>query len=131
MQLVSRFGFTDIPNSDSLITSQLFEIRIFGQKIMQTAATIALQHHERWDGQGYPQGLHGEQIHLFARITKIADVFDALSHRRVYKEAWAIEKIIDMFIQAKNIEFDPVLLELFLENIEEFVHIKEEYPDED
>jgi response regulator RpfG family c-di-GMP phosphodiesterase len=64
------------------------------RRIMRTAATIALQHHERWDGQGYPRGLVGEDTHIFGRITALADVFDALACARVYKKAWPLDAIL-------------------------------------
>jgi response regulator RpfG family c-di-GMP phosphodiesterase len=100
------------------------------EKILQTAATIALQHHEHWDGLGYPAGLSGEQIDILARITKLADIFDALSFRRVYNEAWNIDLIVKLFQEDVGRHFDPALVELFLNHLDEFVGIKNTYPNE-
>lgn len=99
------------------------------QKILTTAAIIALQHHERWDGLGYPQGLAGEQVNIFARITKIADVFDALRCKRVYKESWSTERILEVFRRDTGTHFDSVLVDLFMENLDEFLKIGEMFPD--
>lgn len=93
------------------------------RRIIKTAAIIALQHHERWDGNGYPMGLKDDHIHLFARITTVVDVFDALLHDRVYKKAWPISDIIDFYKMEKGKIFDPDLTEIFLENINDFTLI--------
>ncbi|MCG7934912.1 MAG: DUF3369 domain-containing protein [Candidatus Thiodiazotropha taylori] len=98
--------------------------------LLKLAAIIAHQHHERWDGTGYPQGLKGEEIHLYGRIVAIADVFDALGNARVYKEAWSLERIVDYFKQQRGRQFDPQLTDLLLENIEEFAALREIYSDE-
>jgi response regulator RpfG family c-di-GMP phosphodiesterase len=99
------------------------------RKILQAAATIALQHHENWDGSGYPNRLVGEQIDIFARITAITDVFDALSHRRVYKDAWPLEKVREYILSRKGIQFDPNLTDLFIANWDSFVEIMLRNPD--
>jgi response regulator RpfG family c-di-GMP phosphodiesterase len=98
--------------------------------IMKAAAVIALQHHEKYNGTGYPQGLKGEEIHIYGRITAIADVFDALSSNRVYKPAWDRKQIHEFFKEARGVHFDPSLTDLFLTNFEEFIEIKEKYHDE-
>ncbi|GGK38268.1 HD domain-containing phosphohydrolase [Aliivibrio fischeri] len=98
-------------------------------EIMQSAARIALEHHERWDGKGYPNQLKGEEIHIFARITAIVDVFDALMSKRCYKEAWPLERVIELFKQERGRQFDPNLSQLFLDNIYSFIDIRLEYPD--
>jgi response regulator RpfG family c-di-GMP phosphodiesterase len=95
--------------------------------ILKAAATIAHQHHERWDGTGYPNGLSGEEIHIFGRIVALADVFDALSTARPYKEAWPMEKVISKIGSEKNKHFDPALVEIFLQNTPDFIAIKEHY----
>ena len=92
--------------------------------LLQTAALIAHQHHEKWDGSGYPRGLKGLDIHTFGRITAIADVFDALSHERVYKKAWEMEKVLDFLKAERGISFEPKLVDLFLENLDEIIKIK-------
>ncbi|MCG8126004.1 MAG: HD domain-containing protein, partial [Candidatus Thiodiazotropha taylori] len=98
--------------------------------LLKLAAIIAHQHHERWDGTGYPQGLKGDEIHLYGRIVAIADVFDALGNARVYKEAWSLERIVDYFKQQRGRQFDPQLTDLLLDNIEEFAALREIYSDE-
>lgn len=100
------------------------------QQILRTAATIALQHHEHWDGLGYPQGLRGEQIHIFARITKLADVFDSLSHHRVYDTAWEMDRILAFLKQEQGYQFDPALIDLFFEHLQELLAIKQTYPED-
>lgn len=94
------------------------------REIMKAAAIIAVQHHERFDGSGYPQGLRGEDIHIFARITAIADVFDALCNDRVYRKAYDMPEILAYFNQEKGSHFDPALVDIFLANIDHFIHIK-------
>lgn len=84
------------------------------QPLLQMAATIALQHHERYDGTGYPNGLKGEQISIYGRIVAIADVFDALSNQRVYKNAWHIDDVYEYLKINKGIQFDPYLVDVFL-----------------
>jgi len=97
--------------------------------ILQAAAIVAKEHHEKWDGSGYPQGLSGEDIHIYGRITAIADVFDALGSERVYKKAWEMEKILALFQEEKGKHFDPQLVELFFAHLDQFIAIKEQYKD--
>ena len=95
--------------------------------LLQTAALISYEHHEKWDGSGYPRGLSGENIHIFGRITAICDVFDALSHDRVYKKAWGLEETLKFIQNEKGKAFEPKLVELFLENLDEILEIKQRY----
>ncbi|MDH4316875.1 MAG: DUF3369 domain-containing protein [Desulfobulbaceae bacterium] len=95
------------------------------RKIMRAAAIIAVQHHERYDGTGYPNGLKGDEIHVFARITAVADVFDALCSDRVYRKAYDMREVLKFFKGERGKHFDPGLVDIFLENIEEFIKIKE------
>jgi response regulator RpfG family c-di-GMP phosphodiesterase len=97
--------------------------------IMKAAAVVALQHHEKWDGSGYPQGLSGENIHIYGRIAAIADVFDALSHKRCYKNAWDMDQIVDLFGKESGRHFDGRLTEIFLSNIKEFEAINRHFPE--
>ena len=90
----------------------------------QVAARVALEHHERWDGGGYPQGLWKETTHLFSRITAICDVFDALSQTRVYRPAWSPQQIVDHMGSNREKHFDPGLLDLFIANIDDFLDIR-------
>ena len=99
-------------------------------ELMQAARTIALSHHERWDGSGYPQGLKGEQIPLMARIAAIADVFDALSSSRLHKHAWSVEESIRYIEQESGAHFDPGLLPAFRLAIPAMLDIKDAYSDE-
>lgn len=97
--------------------------------IIQVAAQIVLTHHERWDGQGYPLGLSGEDIHLHGRIVAVADVFDALSSKRVYHEAWEWKDIFDFFLEESGQHFDPCLVEILLQDKQAFMDISTKYHD--
>lgn len=97
--------------------------------IIKLAAKIAGQHHEHWNGNGYPKGLKGEEIHIAGRITALADVFDALGSKRCYKEAWPLDKIVALIKEESGKQFDPKLVELFIDNINEFTAIRDKYPD--
>jgi response regulator RpfG family c-di-GMP phosphodiesterase len=97
--------------------------------ILKTAAIVAHEHHEKWNGKGYPKGLAGEKIHIYGRITAIADVFDALGSDRCYKKAWKLDKIIELFQEERGQSFDPNLVNLFLGNIEKFLEIRSKYMD--
>ena len=100
------------------------------RSILKAAAIIAHEHHERWDGEGYPLGLKGEEIHIYGRIAAIADVFDALGSERVYKKAWSMEKIVQFFKEQRGKQFDPHLIDLFLDNLGHFIAAKENIEDE-
>ena len=93
---------------------------------LNIAANIAHEHHERWDGKGYPRGIKNENINIYARITTVADIFDALLSRRIYKEPWTIDEVIEYFETEKGKIFDPYIVELFLENIDKVIEIREE-----
>lgn len=99
------------------------------RKILQAATIVAQQHHEHWDGNGYPQGLKGEKIHIYGRITGLADVFDALSHSRVYKKAWPQDQVIEKIKQERGKHFDPNLVDLFLKDPNRFFDINKKYPE--
>ncbi len=92
---------------------------------MKAARIVALEHHECYDGSGYPYAKAGEEIHIFGRIVAIADVFDALSVDRVYKKGWPIEKIIEYMKEERGKRFDPRLIDLFLDNIDLFLKVRE------
>lgn len=93
------------------------------RQIMKTADIIAYQHHEKWNGTGYPQGLKGENIHIFGRIVALADVFDALTQPRSYKEAWPMEQVLQHFTEQSGEHFDPRLVEILIAHQDEFIHI--------
>jgi HD-GYP domain-containing protein (c-di-GMP phosphodiesterase class II) len=99
-------------------------------EILAMARDIALCHHERWDGAGYPLGLAGAAIPESARIVSIVDVFDALSHDRVYRPALPEEEVSKIMTQGAGSQFDPVLLSVFLAHYETMWNILNEYPDE-
>ncbi|MFT5659536.1 MAG: response regulator RpfG family c-di-GMP phosphodiesterase [Sulfurimonas sp.] len=99
------------------------------RKILQISAIIANEHHEKWDGTGYPNGKKGEDIHLYARIVALCDVFDALGSRRVYKQQWGIEEILNLIKEEKGKQFDPKIVDLFLENMEKVLAIRDQYKD--
>ena len=97
--------------------------------IMQMSASIANEHHEKFDGSGYPNGLKGEEITLEARIVALADVFDALGSRRVYKEQWSLDNILEYIKDERGKHFDPQIVDKFFENIESVLKIHEENKD--
>jgi putative two-component system response regulator len=82
-------------------------------RVLETSAAIALTHHERWDGNGYPRGLSGEAIPLAGRLTAIADVFDALTHDRPYKAAWPVDEAVAEVRRVRGTQFDPALVDAF------------------
>jgi putative two-component system response regulator len=95
--------------------------------VLIMAGTIAREHHERWDGKGYPNGLKEKEINIAGRIVILADVFDALSNERCYKKAWSLEKTKEFIIENRTIMFDPELVDLFIENFDKFVEIHQKY----
>ncbi|QXE89491.1 HD-GYP domain-containing protein [Geomonas subterranea] len=92
--------------------------------VIEAGRIIALQHHEKWDGKGYPYGLKGEEIHIFARVVSIVDVFDALLTERVYKRAFSPEETAGIMMDESGSSFDPHLLELFFKHVEEFLDLQ-------
>ena len=115
MKTHARIGYDIMKNSN--------------RPLLQAAAIIAHEHHEKWDGSGYPKALRGDAIHVFGRITALVDVFDALSCERVYKKPWPMEQILELIRSEKGKHFDPTLVNLFLDNIEEFIAISQELKD--
>mgnify|MGYP000199267757 CR=1 FL=1 len=99
--------------------------------LIQLARTIALSHHEKWDGSGYPNGAKGEDIPIEGRICAICDVFDALTSKRPYKPAWPIEKAIDVINKSSGTHFDPRLVSLFNDILPDILEIREKYADTD
>lgn len=95
--------------------------------LLQMARRIALSHHEKWDGSGYPQGLAGDAIPIEGRIVAIADVFDALTSQRPYKEAWPVEKAVELIRSERGKHFDPQLVDCFLDSLDAIVEIKERW----
>lgn len=99
--------------------------------VVKSGAIIAAQHHEKWDGSGYPQKLRGEEIHIFGRITALADVFDALCSKRCYKKAWTVEQAIELIERESGKHFDPNLVRILLENLDAVIEIQSTYSDTD
>lgn len=97
--------------------------------ILQTAAILSHQHHEKWNGGGYPLGSKGEGIHIYGRITAIADVFDALGSDRCYKKAWELDRILNLFKEERGEHFDPNLVDVLLNNLADIVNIRDSYQD--
>lgn len=98
--------------------------------LLKMAAIVAREHHEKWDGTGYPHQKKGEEIHIYGRITALADVFDALGSARVYKPAWDDEKIFALFKAERGKQFDPQLVDIFFEHLDAFLHVRESLKDE-
>ena len=99
-------------------------------RILQVAGLIAMEHHERHDGFGYPRGISGKEISIYGRITGIADVFDALGADRVYKKAWTMDEIFSYFREQRGKQFDPNLVDIFFANIEEILAIRDAFPEQ-
>ena len=99
--------------------------------VLKSGSIIALEHHEKYDGSGYPNGKKGDDIHLYARIVAIADVFDALSSKRCYKDAMPLEKTLEIMKKDAGTHFDPSLINLFLNNLDKFLEIKDKYKDDE
>jgi response regulator RpfG family c-di-GMP phosphodiesterase len=97
--------------------------------IMQAAAVIAHEHHERWNGSGYPRGLAGEDIHPYGRIVCLVDVFDSLLSRRVYKEPWPLEQVREFILSQRGEMFDPRMVDAMLLEQDAYVAIRQEFPD--
>jgi putative two-component system response regulator len=95
--------------------------------LLKMAKAVALYHHEKWDGSGYPYGLSGEQIPVEARIVALSDVFDALTSARPYKQAWSIEETLQHIHQQKGLHFEPRLVDLLDENLQQILEIKQRW----
>lgn len=143
MHDVGKVGIPDaILNKPGSLTSEEFDImkthsnlgyemlKHSNKQVLNAAAIIAQQHHERYDGSGYPQGLRSEDIHIYGRITALADVFDALCSDRVYKKAWELDRVLDLLKTERGRHFDPMIVDLFLEHLDEFLVIKEMYKEQ-
>jgi response regulator RpfG family c-di-GMP phosphodiesterase len=139
---IGKLGVPDnILNKPGKLTVEEFEIikkhstlgyemlKSSNKEIMRTAAIIAHQHHEKFDGSGYPCGLKGKEIHIYGRIAAIADVLDALGSERVYKKAWELDRILELFKEESGKHFDPNLIDIFFENLDEFIKIKNTFVD--
>jgi putative two-component system response regulator len=113
MRQHSKIGYEILKNSKS--------------EYLKAGKIIALNHHEKYDGSGYPNGLKGEGIPILGRITAIADVFDALTSKRPYKRAWSLQEAKELLIEERGRHFDPSLVDLFVNNFDKVKEIYEEY----
>lgn len=131
-EILAKAGSLSSPEFESMKSHALvgFEmLKSSSREIIRSAAQIALEHHENWDGTGYPRGLKGTEIGLYSRIVAIADVFDALGNRRVYKEAWEIPDILEYMYRETGRKFDPQLMEIFFARWEELGAVRTRFPD--
>ncbi|HON09826.1 MAG TPA: HD domain-containing protein [Chitinispirillaceae bacterium] len=139
MHDVGKIGIPDrIILKNGRLTRKEFEIvkkhTIIGAEILQNskarilklARDIALYHHEKWDGTGYPEGLKGEAIPVHARIVALCDIFDALTSKRPYKSSYPVDVSCEIIKKGKGTHFDPALTDIFLSSIDELVSIKNE-----
>lgn len=138
MHDIGKIGVPDaILNKPGKLTPEEYDVikqhTIYGASILsksdrplfKVAKEIALEHHERWDGKGYPNGLMRNDISLNARIVAIADVFDSLASKRCYKEPWDYDRIKVYFTEQRGLQFDPLLTDLLIENFEDFIALRE------
>lgn len=140
MHDIGKVGIPDsILTKPGILTPQEFEVmknhttigyeimKKSNRPIMKASSIVAHEHHEKWDGSGYPRGLKGENIHIYGRITALADVFDALGSKRSYKDAWKLNDILEFFKEQRGKHFDPLLVDIFFNNLEEFLKIRDQY----
>ena len=113
----AQFGFDILDGSES--------------KLMQLGAEIALSHHEKYDGSGYPYGLKDEEISIYGRIVSVADVFDALTSERPYKKAWSVDDAIGFLRENSGTQFDRSCVYAFLMDMDEVLRIKQRFTDND
>ena len=146
---LGKIGISDtILNKPGKLTPEEFEImkkhttiggdileraisEIHGESYLREARNLAKYHHEKWIGGGYPEGLSGEDIPLSARIMAIADVFDAVSQKRVYKEAFAFDKSVEIIYRDSGTSFDPKCVEAFMDSLDEIKEVLESDGEED
>ena len=95
--------------------------------LLRLGATVANSHHEQWNGSGYPNGLVGDEIPLIGRVVALADVFDALSSRRCYKDPWPMDSVVRFLTHQGGSQFDPELVKLFIENVDSFIEVRQSF----
>lgn len=129
-QILKKPGKLDAEEFRIMQTHAEIGAQIIGDddsELLQMARTVAMTHHEKWNGKGYPNGLKGEEIPRIGRIVAIADVFDALTAERPYKKAWSVEKAVALLQEEAGEHFDRQLVALFLEHMPEILEIKNRY----
>lgn len=115
----------EIMKTHSKIGSEI--LGVHNDDLLTAASTVALQHHERWDGNGYPNKISKEDIHLYSRIVSVADVFDALTSIRPYKDAWGVERAVTIIKEESGKQFDSKVVDAFLKVLDGILEIKAEY----
>ncbi|WXR62658.1 HD domain-containing phosphohydrolase [Peptostreptococcaceae bacterium AGR-M142] len=143
MHDVGKIGISEnILHKPDKLTDEEFEVMKFhttiGHQLLNTsnreflklASTVAHEHHERWDGRGYPNHLKGAEISILARITTVADIYDALRSKRPYKKSWPLKDVIEYFKEEKGKIFEPKLVDIFIENIDIIEQIRGSFSDE-
>ncbi len=115
---LTKKEFEEIKKHPTLGAAMLEGVKL---PLFEVAKIVSKEHHEKWDGSGYPQGLKGEEIHIYARIVAIADVFDALSSKRSYKEEWDMNEMLEFFKEQSGKHFDPHLIDILFKHINEFL----------
>ncbi|MDP8207786.1 MAG: response regulator [Candidatus Electryonea clarkiae] len=143
MHDIGKIGIpVEILNKPGKLTDEEWEIMkthtTIGARILRNSSSemlcagevIALTHHEKWDGTGYPHGIAGEDIHIYGRICSIADAFDALTSERSYKPAFSNEESLNLLQEGRKTHFDPHLVEIFAENMDEVENIQKKFKDE-
>ncbi|MBF0109919.1 MAG: HD domain-containing protein [Magnetococcales bacterium] len=118
----------DIMKTHTLLGGQLLDQD--PAPLLRAACEIALSHHERWDGRGYPNGLAGEAIPLMGRICSLADVFDALLSRRPYKQPWSVEQAVEEIGRCSGTAFEPGIVAVFHDILPRILEVKEAFPDQ-
>jgi response regulator RpfG family c-di-GMP phosphodiesterase len=144
MHDIGKVGITDsILLKPGRLTPEEFEVMklhsVYGydilkgssSRVLQTGAAIALGHHEKFDGSGYPGGLKGEAIPIFSRIVAVADVFDALTSERPYKKAWSLERASEHIKASAGTHFDPRCVAAFFSRWDTVCHIQQHFQDDD
>ncbi|MBL4748551.1 MAG: DUF3369 domain-containing protein [Magnetovibrio sp.] len=117
----------DIMKSHAIIGYEM--LKSSNRRILNAGAVIARDHHEKWAGGGYPYNIKGEDIHVFGRITAVADVFDALGSDRCYKKAWDMDKIVDLFNAERGQQFEPRLVDCLLNKLDQVIAIRDNFSD--
>ena len=131
-KILLKPGKLDAEEWEIMKTHTLIGAKIIGDypsELLQTAKLIALTHHEKWDGSGYPNGLDGKDIPIYGRIAAIADVFDALTSKRPYKKAWTEKDAISEIEKGKGSHFDPKVVEAFVAALPEILEVRKEHED--
>jgi PAS domain S-box-containing protein len=139
MHDIGKVGIADsILNKKGKLTKEEFEkmkehvligyemLKNSNRPILKASAIVAHEHHEKYDGTGYPRGIKGNEIHIYGRITAICDVFDALGSDRPYKKAWDLKEILKLFKKERGKHFDPFLIDIFFKNLDGFLKIRDE-----